>query len=112
MVGAGAAPLQSADPVFYFLCAFVGLFCVIALGYGPLLFVLLGGALAVVGFRRRLRHWWGLPAAGAGVGLVMSVALGWRWHHVVEAVVGAFLLVGVARVAGRAVDRRSAVLRR
>jgi hypothetical protein len=92
--------------VFYFVCALVGLFCVIALGFGPLFFVLGGAALAVLAFRRRFQRWWGLPLAAAGAALVLSVALGWKWRHVVEAFGAAFVLVAVARFAGRAVGRR------
>jgi hypothetical protein len=98
--------------VFYFLCALIGFFCVIALGFGPLFFVLVGALLAVLAFRRRFRRWWGLPLAAAGAALVMSVALGWRWRPVVEAVVGAFLLLTAARVAGRTLDRRAESARR
>ena len=98
--------------MFYVVCAVVGLFCVIALGFGPLFFVLLGAALAVLAFRRRLRRWWGLPLAAAGLSLVMSAALGWRWRSVVEVFFGTFALVAVVRVAGRTLDRRSELLRR
>jgi hypothetical protein len=98
--------------VFYVVCALVGLFCVVALGFGPLFFVLVGVALAVLAFRQRLHRWWGLPVAAAGVGLVLAVALGWGWKRVVEALVGTFLLVAAARVAGRALDRRSEGSRR
>ncbi len=98
--------------MFYFLCGLVGLFCVIALGYGPLFFVLLGAALAVVAFRRRLRSWWGLPLSASGIGLVMAVALGWGWHQVLEAFGLAFVLVALARVIGRTADRRSEATRR
>jgi hypothetical protein len=87
--------------VFYFLCALLGLFCVVALGFGPAFFVLIGVWMAVMGFRARFQRWWGLPAAAAGLGLVMSVALGWTWKPVVETVAGAFLLVLAARVATR-----------
>ena len=98
--------------MFYFLCALVGLFCVIALGFGPLFFVLAGAALAVVAFRRRFDRWWGLPLAAAGAGLVMSVALGFGWRNVVAVFAGAFGLAVAARAAGRAMDRRSESARR
>jgi hypothetical protein len=94
--------------VFYVVCAVVGLFCVIALGFGPLFFVLVGAALAILSFRRRFRRWWGLPLAAAGASLVMSVTLGWRWQSVLEVFAGTFGLVAMARVAGRALDRRAA----
>jgi hypothetical protein len=68
--------------------------------------VLGGAALAVLAFRKRFQRWWGLPLAGAGAALVLSVALGWKWRHVVEAFGAAFVLVAVARLAGRAVGRR------
>jgi hypothetical protein len=98
--------------VFYVVCAFVGLFCVVALGYGPLFFVLVGAALAVLAFRQRFRSWWGLPLATGCVALVMSVALGWRWRSVVEAVIVSIAVTAVAKVAGRMVDRRREVARR
>jgi hypothetical protein len=98
--------------VFYVVCAIVGLFCVVALGYGPLFFVLVGAALAVLAFRQRFRTWWGLPLAAAGAGLVMAVALGWRWRSVVEAVIVSIGVTAVAKVAGRIVDRRREVARR
>jgi lysylphosphatidylglycerol synthetase-like protein (DUF2156 family) len=112
MVGLGVHPLEFATQVFYFLCALIGLFCVIALGFGPLFFVLVGAVLAVLAFRQRFRRWWGLPLAAAGLGLVLSVALGWPWRHVVLAFVVSFVLLTVARIAGRAADRRSEPLRR
>jgi hypothetical protein len=98
--------------VFYVVCAVVGLFCVIALGFGPLFFVLVGAALAVLAFRRRLRRWWGLPLAAAGVSLVLSAALGRRWQSVVEVFVGTFGLVAAVRVAGRTLSRHSELPRR
>jgi hypothetical protein len=112
MVGLEAGPLESGRPVFYFVCGLVGLFCVIALGYGPLLFVLIGAALAVYAFRRRFDSWWGLPTAASGAALIMAVALGWRWRTVVESFVAAFLLVFGARYALRVADRRSEPVRR
>jgi hypothetical protein len=98
--------------VFYFFCALVGLFCVIALGLGPVFFILLGAALAVLAFRQRLRKWWALPLAAGGVALALAVAVGWRWRAVVEAVVISVVLVALAKVAARIVDRRREVERR
>jgi hypothetical protein len=98
--------------VFYVACAIVGLFCVVALGYGPLFFVLVGAALAVLAFRQRFRSWWGLPLAAGGAALVMAVALGWRWRSVVEAVLVSIAVMAVAKVAGRMVDRRRDVAQR
>jgi lysylphosphatidylglycerol synthetase-like protein (DUF2156 family) len=98
--------------VFYFLCGLIGLFCVVALGYGPLFFVLLGVALAIVAFRRRLRNWWGLPLSASGLVLVLAVALGWGWQQVVGAFALAFVVVALARVIGRTADRRSEAVRR
>jgi hypothetical protein len=87
--------------VFYFVCAAVGLFCLVALGFGPAVFVVIGVSLAVIGFRARFRRWWGLPAAAAGLALVITVAVGLGWKLVVETVVAAFVLVLGARVATR-----------
>jgi hypothetical protein len=98
--------------VFYVVCAFVGLFCVVALGYGPLFFVLVGAALAVLAFRQRFRTWWGLPLAAGGAALVMAVALGWRWRSVVAAVIVSIAVTAAAKVAGKMVDRRREVARR
>lgn len=112
MVGLEVGPLESGRPVFYFVCGLVGLFCVIALGFGPLLFVLLGAALAFYAFRRRFQSWWGLPAAACGAALILAVVLGWRWRSVLETCVGAFLLVLGARFALRVADGRSEPLRR
>jgi hypothetical protein len=97
------APLELTAPVFYLLCAVVGLFCLVALGFGPAVFVLLGVSLAVIGFRARFRRWWGLPLAAGGLGLVMSVALGWGWQSVVGTVAVAFVVVLAARVGTRLV---------
>jgi hypothetical protein len=98
--------------VFYVVCAIVGLFCVVALGFGPLFFVLVGAVLAVLAFRQRFRTWWGLPLAAGAAGLVMAVALGWRWRSVVEAVIISIAVTAVAKVAGRMVDRRREAARR
>jgi hypothetical protein len=98
--------------VFYFVCAVVGLFCVIALGFGPLFFILLGAAAAVIAFRHRLGNWWGLPLAAGGAALAIAVALGWRWKPVVEAVVVVVLVVAAVKIAGRMIDRRGEVVRR
>jgi hypothetical protein len=98
--------------VFYFVCGLVGLFCVVALGYGPLFFALVGVALAVLGFRQRFRAWWGLPLAAGGAALVLGVGLGWRWKPVVEVVLVAVAVTGVAKIAGRVADRRRLVARR
>lgn len=93
--------------IFYFLCAFVGLFCLIALGLGPAFFILVGLALAVWAFRQRFRHWWGLPVTAAGLGLLLAVAAGWGWHSVVATVLGGFVLLTAVRIASRSIDRRS-----
>jgi lysylphosphatidylglycerol synthetase-like protein (DUF2156 family) len=93
--------------VFYFVCVIIGLFCVIALGYGPLTFVLVGVALVVLGFRSRLQRWWGLALAAAGLALVASVLAGWSWRRVVAAFLGAFVVVAAARLAGRVLSRRA-----
>jgi hypothetical protein len=98
--------------VFYFVCALLGLFCLVALGYGPLFFMAIGIVLAVLGFRHRLRSWWGLPVAAGGAALVLGVALGWRWRPVVETVVIAAGIVAAAKIAARMVDRRRQVARR
>jgi hypothetical protein len=98
--------------VFYFVCAVIGLFCLIALGFGPLTFVLAGVLLAVVGFRSRLRRWWGLPMASAGVAFAAAVMAGWGWRQVVEAAVVTFLAITAVRVGGRIITRREAVARR
>lgn len=98
--------------IFYLACAVVGLFCAIALGLGPLLFVMLGVLMAVAGFRERRRRWWGLAGAGAGVGLMLGVLAGWGWKAVVGAAVVGFALLFGARTVGRAVDRRAAAARR
>jgi hypothetical protein len=95
--------------MFYLLCAIVGLFCAIALGLGPLPFVMLGVLLAVVGFRERRRRWWGLAGAGAGIGLVLGVLVGWGWKLVAISTVVGFLLPLVARTVGRAADRKGAL---
>jgi hypothetical protein len=87
--------------VFYLLCAVIGLFCLVALGFGPAVFALAGVSLTVIGFRSRFRTWWGLPLAAAGLGLVMSVALGWAWEAVVATLVGAFAAILAVRVATR-----------
>jgi hypothetical protein len=101
-----------ANPVFYFVCGLVGLFCVIALGFGPLFFALVGGVLGVLGFRQRFHTGWGLPLAAGGVALVMGVVLGWGWKSVLEAVVLAIVVTGVAKIAGRMADRRRLTSRR
>lgn len=101
-----------ATRVFYFVCALIGLFCVIALGYGPAAFALAGLTLAVLGFRRRRQSWWGLPLAAAGAALVASVGAGCSWRRVVEVLAGAFLLVAAVRMVGRTVGRRALVGRR
>ncbi len=98
--------------MFYFVCGLVGLFCVVALGFGPLFFALIGVVLAVLAFRQRFRTWWGLPLAAGGIALVMGVALGWGWKSVVEGVVVAIALVGAAKVVGRVADRRRLAARR
>ena len=98
--------------MFYFICAVIGLFCLIALGFGPLIFVLAGVALAVLGFRSRLRRWWGLPLASAGTAFAAAVMAGWGWRQVVETAVVVFLLIAAARAAGRLITRRTAVARR
>jgi hypothetical protein len=98
--------------VFYFVCGLVGLFCVIALGFGPLFFALVGVALAVVAFRQRFRNWWGLPLAAAGTVLVIGAAAGWRAKAVVEAMVVAIAVAGAAKMAGRIADRRRQTARR
>jgi hypothetical protein len=98
--------------VFYFVCAVIGLFCVIALGYGPLTFVLAGVALAIVGFRRRLQRWWGLALAAAGVALAASVLAGSPWRRVVAACLLTFVVVAAARTAGRLLTRRTELPRR
>ena len=98
--------------MFYVVCAIVGLFCVVALGFGPLFFALVGAALAVLAFRQRFHTWWGLPLAAGGAALVMAVALGWRWRSVVEAVIISIAITAVAKVAGRIVDRRREVAKR
>jgi hypothetical protein len=112
MVGVEGGPLELWVLVFYFVCALVGLFCVVALGYGPLFFVLLGAGLAILAFRQRRRSWWGLPLAASGIALVMAVGLGWRWRPVVEAVVIATGVVALVKIAGRLMDRRREVARR
>jgi hypothetical protein len=93
--------------IFYFLCALVGLFCLVALGLGPAFFVILGIGLALWAFRLRFRRWWGLPVAAAGLGLLVSVAAGWGWHAVVATVLGGFVLLAAIRIATRSFDRRS-----
>ncbi len=93
--------------MFYFVCLIVGLFCVIALGLGPLFFVLVGAAVAVLAFRRRLDRWWGLSCAAGGLALVLGVAIGWSARRVVEACIGTFLVVAAARFAGRMISRRA-----
>jgi hypothetical protein len=98
--------------VFYIVCGLVALFCVVALGFGPLLFAVVGAGLAVLAFRQRLQIWWGLPLAAGGAALVMGVVLGWRWKAVVEAVVLAMAVVGAAKIAGRIADRRRQTARR
>jgi hypothetical protein len=100
------------DPVFYFVCGLIGLFCVVALGFGPLFFALVGLALAVLAFRQRFRTWWGLPLAAGGAALVTGVALGWGWKSVVLGMVVAIAVVGAAKVAGRLADRRRLAARR
>ena len=92
--------------MFYFVCAVIALFCLIALGYGPLIFVLAGASLAVLGFRSRLRRWWGLPLAAAGVALAASVMAGWGWHQVVETTGATFVAIAAVRAAGRLMSRR------
>jgi hypothetical protein len=98
--------------VFYFLCGLVGLFCVIALGFGPAFFALVGIALAVLAFRQRFTTWWGLPLAAGGATLVMGVALGWRARVVVEVVLLAIAAAAAAKIAGRVADRRRQSVRR
>jgi hypothetical protein len=98
--------------VFYVVCAIVGLFCVVALGLGPLFFVLVGAALAVLAFRQRFHTWWGLPLAAGATALVMAVALGWRWRSVVEAVIISIAVTAAAKIAGRLVDQRREGARR
>jgi hypothetical protein len=98
--------------IFYFVCAIVGLFCAIALGLGPLLFVMLGVLLAVIGFRERRYRWWGLAGAGAGVGLMLGVLVGWGWKPVAISTAVGFVVPLVARTVGRAADRRGALGRR
>lgn len=93
--------------IFYFLCALVGLFCLVALGLGPAFFIILGIGSAIWAFRQRFRHWWGLSVAAAGVGLLLSVAAGWGWHAVVATVLGGFVLLTAVRIASRQIDRRS-----
>jgi hypothetical protein len=98
--------------VFYFVCAVIALFCLIALGFGPSVFVLAGASLAVLGFRSRLRRWWGLPMAAAGVALAASVMAGWGWHQVVETTGATFLAIAAVRAAGRLMSRRMKAPRR
>ena len=68
--------------------------------------------LAVLAFRSRIRRWWGLPLAAAGVALTASVIAGWGWHQVAEATVAAFLVTAAIRVAGRVFSRRVETPRR
>jgi hypothetical protein len=98
--------------VFYVVCALLGLFCVVALGFGPLFFVLAGVALAAVAFRRRFRNWWGLPMAAGGAALALAVGLGWRWRSVVEAVLVTALVAALVKLAARLAERRRAPARR
>jgi hypothetical protein len=98
--------------VFYVVCGLVALFCVVALGFGPLFFALVGVILAVLAFRQRFRTWWGLPLAAGGVALFMAVALGWRARAVVEAVVLAIAVTALAKFAGRIADRRRQMVQR
>jgi hypothetical protein len=93
--------------IFYFLCALVGLFCLVALGLGPAFFMILGIVVAVLAFRMRFRRWWGLPLSAAGLGLLLSVAAGWGWHAVVATVLGGFVLLAAVRIGARSLDRRS-----
>jgi hypothetical protein len=111
MAGGPGGPLHSVARVFYFICVVIGLFCLIALGYGPLTFGLVGMTLAVLAFRSRLRRWWGLPLASAGVAFAASVIAGWGWRPVVETTVATFLVIAAARVAGRAATRRAGLPR-
>lgn len=84
----------------YLICAAVAFFCILALGLGPALFVLVGAAIAVSGFRRRRAAWWGLPMAAGGAGLVVGDFAAWGWHAVVLAVAVPFAVVTAMRVAG------------
>ncbi len=92
--------------IFYLICGLAGLFCILALGLGPLFFGLVGLLIFAWSFRRRRRRWWGLPVAGAGTGFVLAVGLGWSWHGVVGALAGGFVILAAARVAIRLVDGR------
>jgi 4-hydroxybenzoate polyprenyltransferase len=98
--------------IFYLACLIVGLFCAIALGLGPLFFILAGVFLAITGFRERRRRWWGLAGVGAAIGLILAVAVGWGWKQVVISTIVGFLVLIVARTVGRAADRRGALGRR
>jgi hypothetical protein len=95
--------------IFYLACVIVGLFCAIALGLGPLTFIMLGVLFAVAGFRERRRRWWGLAAVGAGLGLMLAVLVGWGWRQVVISTLVGFAVLLIARAVGRAADRRGAL---
>jgi Kef-type K+ transport system membrane component KefB len=84
--------------IFYALSALLALFCVIALGFGPEFFVLVGAALAVWAFRRRRRSWWGLALSAAGAVEAIGAASGLAGHDVVYATVAVFVAVIVLRI--------------
>ncbi len=93
--------------IFYILSGVVSLFCAMALGLGPLVFALAGVIVAVIGFRGRRHHWWGLPLAVGGAVEALGAMAGWRTRTVVTVAVVLFAVLAVARRAGHrsATDR-------
>jgi hypothetical protein len=95
--------------VLYIVCAVVGLFCILALGLGPLFFTLFGVTAAILAFTQRRRRWWGLPAATAGAAFSLWVLIGWGWKAVVVGTLVAFAVMSAVRVVGHALTSASRV---